>query len=120
MHEQTGLAASFLELISAFPSLRARGLPGQIVGISERTLKAQVAKDPSASFTREQSKRALQLSEILSQAVKVLGSAAAADAWMMRKAIGLDNTTPLEMMMTPEGCLALSDHLVRVEYGVYC
>lgn len=29
MHEQTGLAASFLELISAFPSLRARGLLGQ-------------------------------------------------------------------------------------------
>jgi putative toxin-antitoxin system antitoxin component (TIGR02293 family) len=83
-------------------------------------LKAQVAKDPSASLTLEQSKRAQQLSEILSQAAKVLGSAAAADAWMTRKATGLDSKMPLEMMMNPEGCLALSDHLVRLEYGVYC
>lgn len=120
MHEQTGLAASFLDLISAFPSLRAKGLLGQIVGISERTLKAKVAKDPSAGLTPEQSKRALQLSEILSQAAKVWGSAAAADAWMTRKAIGLGSKMPLELMMTPEGCLALSDHLVRLEYGVYC
>lgn len=34
--------------------------------------------------------------------------------------MGLGNRTPLEMMMTPEGCLALRDHLVRMEYGVYC
>jgi uncharacterized protein (DUF2384 family) len=39
---------------------------------------------------------------------------------MTRKATGLDSKMPLEMMMNPEGCLALSDHLVRLEYGVYC
>jgi putative toxin-antitoxin system antitoxin component (TIGR02293 family) len=117
---QTETAASFLELISAFPSLRARDLLRQIVGVSERTLKAQVAQDLSAPLTLEQSKRAEQVSEILSQAAKVFGSAAAADVWMMRKAIGLDNKTPLEMMVTPAGSLALHDHLVRIEYGVYC
>ena len=111
MQTQTGTAASFLELLSNFPSLRTRGLLRQIVGTSERTLKAQVAKDPGATLTLEQSKRAEQVSEILSQAANVLGSAAAADAWLTRKAIGLGNTPPLEMMMTPEGCLALRDHL---------
>ncbi len=119
MHTQTGIAASFLELLSTFPSLRTTGLLRQIVGISERTLKAQVAKDPGATLTLEQSKVAQQMSEILSQATKVMGSPSAADAWMTRKAIGLGNTAPLEMMMTPEGCLALRDHLVRMEYGVY-
>jgi len=60
------------------------------------------------------------MSEILSQAAKVLGSAAAGGAGITRKAIGLDNKTPLEMMMTAEGSLALRDHMVRIEYGVYC
>lgn len=67
----------------------------------------------------KQRKRVQQMSEILSQAAKVLGSAVAADAGMTRKAIGLDNKTPLEMMMTAEGSLALRDHLIRIEYGVY-
>jgi putative toxin-antitoxin system antitoxin component (TIGR02293 family) len=120
MQTQTGTAASLLELLSTFPSLRTRGLLRQILGISERTLKAQVAKDPGATLTLEQSKAAQQMSEILFQATTIFGSAAAADAWLTRKAIGLGNTTPLEMMMTPEGCLALRDHLVRMEYGVYC
>ena len=120
MRAQTGTASSFLELTSNFPSLRARGHLRQILGISERTLKAQVAKDPGATLTLEQSKRAEQVSEILFQATTVLGSAAAADAWLTRKAIGLDRKMPLELMMTPEGCLALRDYLVRIEYGVYC
>lgn len=120
MQVRTGTAASFLELLSTFPPLRARGLVRQILGISERTLRGQVAKDPGAPLTLEQSKRVQQMSEILSQAAKVLGSAAAADTWMTRNAISLDNRTPLEMMMTPEGSLALRDHLVRIEYGVYC
>jgi putative toxin-antitoxin system antitoxin component (TIGR02293 family) len=120
MQARTGAAASFLELISAFPSLRVEGFLRQIVGISERSLKGQVSKDPGAALTLEQSKRVQQMSEILSQAAKILGSAAAADAWVTRKSIGLDNKTPLEMMMTPEGSLALRDHLVRIEYGVYC
>lgn len=120
MQTQTGTAVSLLELLSTFPSLRTIGLLRQIVGISERTLKAQVAKDPGATLTLEQIKRAEQVSAILSQAAKVLGSTAAADAWMTRKAIGLDRKMPLELMMTPEGCLALRDYLVRIEYGVYC
>ena len=120
MQTQTGTAASLLELLSTFPSLRTRGLLRQILGITERALKAEVAKDPGATLTLEQSKRAQGMSEILCRATKVMGSPSAADAWLTRKAIGLGNTTPLEMMMTPEGCLALRDHLVRMEYGVYC
>jgi putative toxin-antitoxin system antitoxin component (TIGR02293 family) len=120
MQTQTGTAASLLELLSTFPSLRTGGLLRQILGVSDRTLKAQVAKDPGATLTLEQGKRAEQVSEILFQAATVLGSAAAADAWMTRRAIGLGSEMPLEVMMTPEGCLALRDHLVRMEYGVYC
>src|SRR3990167_8842533 len=46
MQTQTGTAVSLLELLSTFPSLRTIGLLRQIVGISERTLKARGAKDP--------------------------------------------------------------------------
>ena len=120
MQTQTETAASLLELLSTFPSLRTRGLLRQILGITERTLKSEIAKDLSVTLTLEQSKRAQGLSEILFQATTVFGSAAAADAWMTRKAIGLDRKMPLELIMTPEGCLALRDYLVRIEYGVYC
>lgn len=120
MQTQTGTAASLLELLSTFPSLRTRGLLRQILGITERTLKSEIAKDLSVTLTLGQTKRAQGVSEILFQATKVLGSAAAADAWMTRRAIGLGSEMPLEMMKTPEGCLALRDHLVRMEYGVYC
>lgn len=78
-------------------------------------MKILVAKDPCATLTREQSQRAKQLSEILSQATKVLGSDVAADAWMARKAIGLGNTTPTKVMLMPEGLLALREHLVRMQ-----
>lgn len=120
MQEQTGTAGSFLELISTFPSLRVRGLLRQIVGISERTLKIQVAKDASANLSKEQGQRAEQLAAILSHATKVMGSQAAANSWLAERAIGLGSRVPFELMMTPEGCLALREHLLRLEYGVYC
>jgi uncharacterized protein (DUF2384 family) len=56
------------------------------------------------------------MSEILSQAAKVLGSAVAADAGMTRKAIGLDNKTPLEMMMTAEGTCGTGKGLSSAAY----
>jgi putative toxin-antitoxin system antitoxin component (TIGR02293 family) len=120
MEIQMGTAASLLVLISAFPCLRGKGLMRQVIGISERALKAKFAKDSDTKLTFEQSKRAQQLLEILSHATKVMGSDAAADAWMKRKAVGLGNKVPLEMMLTQEGCLALHEYLVRVGYGVYC
>jgi putative toxin-antitoxin system antitoxin component (TIGR02293 family) len=100
MEIQMGTAASLLGLISAFPCLRGRGLMRQVVEISERALKASVERDSDTKLTFEQSKRTQQLLAILSAATKVMGSDAAADAWMMRKAIGLGNKVPLEMLLT--------------------
>jgi putative toxin-antitoxin system antitoxin component (TIGR02293 family) len=120
MQAQTVTAASFLELVSTIPSLRYRGLLRQIIGISERTLKIQVAKDPSATLTLAQRKYAEQVSAILSHATEVMGSVALANCWLTRRAIGLGSRAPLKLLMTQAGCLALREHLVRLEYGVYC
>ena len=120
MEIQMGTAASLLVLISDFPCLRGRGLMRQVVGISERALNANVARDSDTKLSFEQNKRAQLVLEILAQATKAFGSEAAANAWMTQKAVGLDNGVPLELMLTPEGCLALHEYLVRVEYGVYC
>jgi putative toxin-antitoxin system antitoxin component (TIGR02293 family) len=57
-------------------------------------------RDSDTKLTFEQSKRTQQLLAILSAATKVMGSDAATDAWMMRKAIGLGNKVPLEMLLT--------------------
>lgn len=113
-------AASLVALISKFPSLRKGDLLRQANGLSVRALKARIAKDPGATLTLEQSRCAEQLSEILCQAAKVLGSETEADAWMEKKAIGIGGRVPLDVMLTPEGRVALRDYLARIEYGVYC
>jgi hypothetical protein len=51
-----------------------------VIEINEGGLKVRVGRDPGAAPTPEQSRRAKRMSEILSQATKVLGSAAAVDA----------------------------------------
>lgn len=109
-----------MALISKFPSLRKGDLLRQANGLSVRALKARIAKDPGATLTLEQSRCAEQLSEILCQAAKVLGSETEADAWMEKKAIGIGGRVPLDVMLTPEGRVALRDYLARIEYGVYC
>lgn len=112
--------ASLVTLISKFPALRKGDLLRQAIGVSVGALKTRIAKDAGATLTLEQSQWAEKLSEILCQAAKVLGSETEADAWMEKKAIGLGGCVPLDVMLTPEGCVALRDYLARMEYGVYC
>lgn len=49
MEIEMGTAASLLVLISAFPCLQGRGLMRQVIGISERALNANVARDSVTS-----------------------------------------------------------------------
>jgi putative toxin-antitoxin system antitoxin component (TIGR02293 family) len=119
--ENTSLcAASLLKIISDFPSLRKGRLFQRVSGISVRDLNALVGKDPAATLTLEQSLPVLRVLEILSLAVKVMGSKAATDSWISGKTTRLGNKVPLEMMLTPEGQLALREYLVRMDYCVYC
>jgi putative toxin-antitoxin system antitoxin component (TIGR02293 family) len=112
-------AASLSQLVMAYPSLRGKSVLQRVLGISERALKARLSRNPNATLSVEQSQRARQLAEILEKATQVLGEREAAEAWMGRRAMGLDGMVPLDLLALPDGFPMLRDHLIRMEYGVY-
>ena len=112
-------AAFLLELVTAYPSLRVKGVLQKVVGVSERGLKGRVSRNPGATLSAEQSLRARQLAEILDKATQVMGARDGTEAWMGRRAMGLDGMVPLDVLTLPDGFSMLRDHLIRLEYGVY-
>ncbi|HCZ01226.1 MAG: hypothetical protein A3D16_21965 [Rhodobacterales bacterium RIFCSPHIGHO2_02_FULL_62_130] len=111
--------SALLQLVAAYPSLRRKSVLQRFIGISERAIKARVSRNPGATLSMEQSLRAAQLAEILEKATQVLGARDAAEAWMGRRAMGLDGMVPLDLLAMPDGFPMLRDHLIRMEYGVY-
>lgn len=89
------------------------------VGISIRTLQRHRSSGTSRKLSLEQGNRTWRFAEIFAQATQVMGSEEAAEAWMNRPAIGLDNHRPIELLATSAGAEAVEDHLTRLEYGVY-
>lgn len=60
-----------------------------------------------------------RLTEVMAAAGRVLGSRAAAGAWLRRPAIALNNARPIDLLGTAEGVDAVRDLLVRLEHNVY-
>jgi putative toxin-antitoxin system antitoxin component (TIGR02293 family) len=60
-----------------------------------------------------------KVAEILTRATTLFGSQAAAEQWLERPAIGLDQRRPIDLMTTPAGLELVEDFLGRIEYGVY-
>ena len=58
--------------------------------------------------------------DVSAQALKVLGSSEEAEVWMQTPALALDNQRPADLLTTEEGIKQVSEHLTRLEYGVYC
>lgn len=52
-------------------------------------------------------------------AVEVFGGPAQAEAWLGRRAMGLDGNRPRDLMLTTEGSQIVRDFLLRIAYSVY-
>jgi len=88
------------------------------VGMSLRTFQRR--KDaPAKPLNQEQSGRTWKFAEILAKATAVFGSQRAAEQWLERPAIGLDQRRPIDLLATPAGVELVEDFLERLEYGVY-
>ena len=61
----------------------------------------------------------MQNTEIFDHAAEVMGSEAAAKAWMNKATIGLANQKPVYLLATSAGVTAVKEYLTRLEYGVY-
>ena len=88
------------------------------MGISLRTF--QRWKDrPGRPLSPDQSGRTWKFAEILARATSVFGDRQAAEEWLERPAIGLDQRRPMDLLATPAGLQLVEEFLQRLEYGVY-
>ena len=88
------------------------------LGISLRTLQRN-KDEPNKALSQEQSGRAWKFAEIVSKAASILGSLEAAQEWLMKPAVGLEQRCPIDLLSTPAGIELVEDLLERMEYGVY-
>ena len=57
---------------------------------------------------------------IVSKAAEVLGSRKAAESWMLRPAMGLDQQRPIGLLRTALGTEIVEDFLTRLKFNFYC
>jgi len=97
----------------------SQGVLEKAVGISVRTLQRRKKDTKSALLNVEQSNRIWKFAEVLGRATEIFGSSEAAEAWMTRPAIGLNQRKPIDLLSTAIGLEAVEDYLTRIEFGVY-
>jgi putative toxin-antitoxin system antitoxin component (TIGR02293 family) len=114
-----GLVAEVaLRLVRRVSALQDEALVRTVLDISPRTFQRLKAA-PSRRLSVETSGRLWRFAEVLARATEVLGSQAAAEAWLTTPAIGLEQRRPLDLMATPAGAAMVEDLLDRMDYGVY-
>ncbi len=74
---------------------------------------------PEKRLSPEQSGRTWKFAEILARATTLLGSQEEAEQWLERRAVGLDQRRPIDLLATPAGVQLVEEFLGRLEYGVY-
>ena len=110
---------ALLHLVSAVTFLEQDDALKKAIGLSLRTLQRHKAKSTQQLLSVEQGNRTWRFAKILAQAIDVMGSAKAAEAWMNKPAIGLSNRKPVDLLATSAGVEAVEEYLTRMEYGVY-
>lgn len=109
---QKGLARLFSGGFQSVP----RHVVLRVIGVSERTLQRA---DEDDLLSPDSSDRLLRLAAVTEQAIDVLGSQEAAEAWLERPAIGLDRNRPIDLIASSEGTEAVKTLLKRMDYEVY-
>lgn len=89
-----------------------------VFGMSRRTFRRRKGV-PDKPLSQGQSGRTWKFAEILAQATDVFGSQEEAERWLERRAIGLDQRRPIDLLTTPAGIQLVEQYLTRLAYGVY-
>lgn len=109
---------SLLHLLQTLSVLRQSDLLEGAIGMSVRTAQRKKAHGKKP-LSREQSGRAWNFAKILAKATDVFGTQQAAEEWLDRPAIGLDQRRPIDLLGTPAGVEIVEEYLERLDYGVY-
>ena len=113
-----GLSVSAAKRLMASFSLIGEDQLYKVLGITSRTLQRRAAS-AHKSLDSNASDRALRLMTVTERAIQVFGTQAAAEAWLVAPAMGLDQRKPIDLLRSTEGTEMVKTFLGRIEYGVY-
>lgn len=104
-------------LIAKVPELKDPSFLRSALGVSART--TQRKNSQGAVLTTEQSSKAWNFAEILTQAESVFGSQRDGMKWLNEPSFGLGGKRPIDLLSTSAGSEVVKDLLTKLEYGVY-
>ena len=85
-----------------------------IVGISARTWDRRRSE---GLLSAEESDRLLRVARIIRQAIEVFDDADKVREWLVRPNRALERHAPIDLLGTDTGAAAVSDELLRIDYG---
>ncbi len=110
-----GLPKSVLEPVSELLSVTMEQM-SQLIHVSHRTLQRKSSTDLLSVYSSEQ---VLEIAEVISQGIEVLGSIEAFSKWMHSEVRHLDYQKPVSYLDTSFGTQIIKDTLGRIAHGVY-
>ena len=109
-----GLDPDFLGDIAAFSGLESRDVL-DFAGIDRTTVSRRKAS--GSALPQDAAVKALQITDLLTQATEVFGSPTQASTWLTRPHPSLAGETPLRRARTPWGWSKVQSILVALRYG---
>ena len=109
-----GLDPDFLGDIAGFSGLDSRDVL-DFAGIDRTTVSRRKAS--GSALPQDAAVKALQITDLLTQATEVFGSPTQASTWLTRPHPSLDGETPLKRARTPWGMSKVQSILVALRYG---
>ncbi len=109
-----GLDPDFLGNIAGYSGLESRDVL-DFAGIDRTTVSRRKAS--GSALPQDAAVKALQITDLLTQATVVFGSPAQASSWLSRPHPALDGETPLRRARTPWGMGKVQSMLVALRYG---
>ncbi|MEZ4792790.1 MAG: antitoxin Xre/MbcA/ParS toxin-binding domain-containing protein [Gelidibacter sp.] len=110
-----GLPKSVIQTLSTILSVSMEKM-SQLLHISHRTIQRKSDNDLLNVYSTEQ---VLEIAEVISQGVEVMGSLDAFTSWLHSEVRHLDYKRPIDYLDTSFGTALIKDTLGRIEYGVY-
>ena len=109
-----GLHPDFLGDFATFSGLESRDVL-DFAGIDRTTVSRRKAS--GAALPQDAAVKALQATDLMTQATEVFGSPAQASMWLTKAHPSLDGETPLKRARTPWGMSKVQSILVALRYG---
>ena len=109
-----GLDPDFLGDIAGLSGLDSRDVL-DFAGIDRTTVSRRKAS--GSALPQDAAVKALQITDLLTQATEVFGSPTQASTWLTRPHPSLDGETPLKRARTPWGMSKVQSILVALRYG---